>query len=92
MTSRFEGFGLVLVEAMSFGLPIVAFEQSGSRYVLDDGNNGILVKNGDVEEMVKQLTRLINDFEERKRYQEKSLERLQNFTLDRISEEWEKIL
>jgi len=42
--------------------------------------------------MVKQLTRLINDFEERKRYQEKSLERLQNFTLDRVSEEWEKIL
>lgn len=92
MTSRFEGLPLVLVEAMSFGLPIVAFEQSGSRYALDNGKNGILAKNGDVEEMVKQLTRLINDFEERKRYQEKSLERLQNFTLDRVSEEWEKIL
>ena len=92
MTSRFEGLGLVLLEAMSFGLPIVAFEQSGSRYALDYGKNGILIENGNVEEMVRQLTNLINDFEERKNYQEKSLERLKEFTIDRVAQEWENII
>ena len=42
--------------------------------------------------MVRQLTNLINDFEERKNYQEKSLERLKEFTIDRVAQEWENII
>ena len=92
MTSRWEGFGLVLVEAMSFGLPIVAFSQTGSNEVLGNGDYGILVKNGDVKELSNQLLVLINDFEKRKFYQKQSLERVKDFRIDNIINEWQKLL
>lgn len=92
MTSRWEGFGLVLGEAMSFGLPIVAFEQSGSKEVLDNGKYGLLVENGNVDDMVKNLENLINDLELRKQYSEKSLQRAKDFSVVSIIKEWEEIL
>lgn len=92
MTSRFEGFGLVLVEAMSFGLPIVAFNQTGSNHVLDGGRYGILVENGNVNQMVEKLQSLITDFDTRKMYQEKSLDRVKTFSLDKVVRSWENIL
>lgn len=90
MTSRFEGFGLVLVEAMSFGLPIVAFEQTGSTYVLGSGKFGSLIENGNVDEMVEEINSLINSFEKRKLYQEKSLNRVETFSINRVAKEWER--
>lgn len=65
MTSRWEGFGLVLVEAMDFGLPILAFSRTGSNEVIANGKHGVLVENGDVSELTNQLTMLINDVEKR---------------------------
>lgn len=92
MTSRWEGFGLVLAEAMSFGLPIIAFEQSGSNEVLSDGNYGILVENGNVEEYSSQLHQLLSDYELREKYQQLSLTRVEDFSLDKIIKEWSLIL
>ncbi|GEQ37770.1 glycosyltransferase [Tetragenococcus halophilus] len=88
MTSRWEGMPLVLAEAMSFGLPIVAFEQTGSREVLNDGKFGILIENGNIEEMVEQLTKLINNFDLRRKYQELSLQRVQDFDMKKIIGKW----
>lgn len=87
-TSRWEGFGLVLLEAMSFGLPIIAFEQSGSKDILNDGEFGILVKQGDVLELSHKLNYLINDLEVRQNFQKKSLERVSQYTPDKISKLW----
>lgn len=87
-TSRWEGFGLVLLEAMSFGLPIIAFEQSGSKDILNDGEFGVLVKQGDVLELSHKLDYLINDIEVRQNFQKKSLERVSQYTLDKISKLW----
>ena len=92
MTSRWEGFGLVLAEAMSFGLLIVAFEQSGSREVLQAGNVGIIIENGDIEKIVQVLLKLIADKDKRIAYQKKSLERVKDFDIDTIVKQWEAIL
>lgn len=88
MTSRWEGMPLVLAEAMSFGLPIVAFEQTGSSEVLDGGNFGVLIENGNIEEMVKQLKKLVNSFDLRKEYQKLSLQRVQDFDMKKIIGKW----
>lgn len=92
MTSRWEGMGLVLAEAMSFGLPIVAFAQTGSKEVLDNGEYGVLVENGKVNDLVKQLEILINSYDNRMYYQKKSLERVEAFDLSNIAEKWCTIL
>lgn len=92
MTSRWEGMPLVLAEAMAFGLPILAFSQTGSNEVLENGKYGILVQNGDIKEIAKQLTLLIENIELRKHYQKLSLQRVEDFRIDKIINEWDKIL
>lgn len=88
-TSRWEGFGLTLTEAMNFGLPIIAFDNYGPNEILGSGEYGILVENNNVAEFVKQLNRLIYDINLRKFYQYKSLMRVADFQSDKIYREWE---
>lgn len=92
MTSRWEGMPLVLAEAMSFGLPIIAFNQSGSAEVLGKGKYGILVENGNIDEMVFQLKQLMSNIEMRKEYQNISLQRIQDFDLTKITKTWTRLL
>jgi len=92
MTSRWEGMPLVLAEAMSFGLPIIAFEQTGSIEVLERNDTGILCENGNIEEISKQLNELISDFELRKEYSIRSLKRVRDFEIDKIIDYWEEIV
>lgn len=92
MTSRWEGFGLVLTEAMSFGLPVIAFSQIGSREVTADGKYGVLVENGDIKQLNNEITRFTESYDLRKEYQKKSLERVEVFSSDIIINEWRKLL
>ncbi|WP_158774258.1 glycosyltransferase family 4 protein [Cobetia sp. L2A1] len=62
LSSRFEGFGLVLVEALSCGVPCVSFEcPAGPREIIKHGVNGYLVKNGDVASLTHQLDEVMAD-------------------------------
>jgi len=91
-TSRWEGFGLVLTEAMKCGLPVVAFDNHGPREILADGKYGILVEKFNVEKMHEEITKLMNDDQLKMTYQKKSLERVAAFSLDTIIEEWRRII
>ena len=92
MTSRWEGMPLVLMEAMSFGLPIIAFEQSGSNEVLDFGKSGLLVKQGSIEHFNRELKRLIDDYQLRVAYSKASLERVKHFEMESILEKWHQMI
>ena len=58
--SQLEGYGWVMVEAMSYGLPVVCFDNSAMPYTVND-TNGVLVPNKDVHAMAEALNRLADD-------------------------------
>lgn len=68
MTSRFEGFGMVLIEAKQHGLPIVCFDSvCGSKEIVHNGVDGYLIKKGDVDSFVLSLEKLMEDEELRQK-------------------------
>ncbi len=64
LSSRYEGFGLVTIEAMSTGLPVVAFAcPCGPRDIIKEGVNGLLVENGNIKQFAEKLCFLIENEE-----------------------------
>jgi glycogen synthase len=61
--SRYEPFGMVVLEGMVFGLPIVAAAVDGPAEILDDGRTGLLYPPGNVEALAKTLVRVLDDCE-----------------------------
>lgn len=90
--SRFEGFPLVVGEAMSFGLPIVAFDIPALREVTLNGKYGILVKKGDTKAMAKYINELMKNRAMLVKYQDLSIKRAKQLSLDKIRIKWENLL
>jgi len=68
LSSIFEGFGIVLLEAMSFGLPIVATKVGAIPELVQDGVQGVLVPPGDSVALARALKELISRPQLRERY------------------------
>ena len=93
LSSRFEGFGMVLTEAMACGLPVVSFDCPwGPRSIITDGNDGLLVENGNVEALAGDLIRLMADDDLRHKMAANGIKNVQRFSIDYIAECWKKLL
>lgn len=92
LTSAFEGFGLVLVEAESMGLPLVSYAcPCGPRDIIRDGQDGFLVEPGDKETFAARLRQLIEDEELRRRMGQAAKINSQRFSLDNVMKQWEDL-
>ena len=90
--SRTEGFGLVLVEAMACGLPVVAFDcENGPRSLITDGEDGFLIPPYDVELFADRLMRLMDDEKLRTKMGEKGLMKSQQYHISKIASQWEQL-
>lgn len=91
-SSRFEGFSLVLTEAMSYGLPPVAFAcPCGPKDLIEDNIDGVLVTPENIVEFANKLTYLIENEEIRIEMGVKAREKASQFTLDIIANEWDAL-
>lgn len=89
MTSFTESFGIVLIEAMSHGLPCIAFNSAeGAREIINSGENGYLIKNRNYEMMIKKIGDLIKNPEKRKKIGKNARESIKKYTSDVVGEEW----
>jgi GalNAc-alpha-(1->4)-GalNAc-alpha-(1->3)-diNAcBac-PP-undecaprenol alpha-1,4-N-acetyl-D-galactosaminyltransferase len=93
MSSRWEGWGLALAEAMACGLPAIATDcRSGPREIIRDGVDGVLVPPEDTEALADAMARLMSDESKRKRLASRAVEINERFGVDRIIGMWEDLL
>jgi len=92
LSSRFEGFPLILAEAMNKGMAPVAFDcPTGPADMIREGENGLIVPLGDVDGLAAALLRMIEDDELRHRCGLAALETGRNFTMDAIGPMWDEL-
>ena len=89
MTSHTESFGIVLIEAMSHGVPCIAFNSAeGARELIQSGKNGYLIKNRSYSAMIKKIEDLINNYEDRRRIGKESRICAKKYTGEVVKEQW----
>ena len=89
LTSRTEGFSLALLEAMSVGIPSVAYNcPGGIRYALKDGKTGYLVPMEDEDAFAEKVCELIEDEELRKRMSSVALKEVEQYRMKNIIPRW----
>ena len=92
LSSRFEGFPLILCEAMSKGMAPVAFDcPTGPSEMIRDGENGLIVPLGDIDGFAAALLRMIEDDELRHRCGRGAAETGRNFKMDAIGPMWDEL-
>jgi D-inositol-3-phosphate glycosyltransferase len=91
MPSYYESFGMVALEAMACGTPVVASQVGGLPYLVQNGRTGFVVPGGDPEALVEPLNRLMNDTELREKMGNQAAEYARKYSWDIISEKVLKV-
>ncbi|AEG18294.1 glycosyltransferase family 4 protein [Methanobacterium paludis] len=90
-TTMAESFGIVNLEAMASGIPIVSSKLGGIPDIVKDGENGLLVKPGDVEGLADALIYLLKNEDVRGKMGDDGLKKVKRYSWEKIAEETEKI-
>jgi glycosyltransferase involved in cell wall biosynthesis len=90
-TSQHEGFGLVFLEAMAFGLPVVCYDRGGQTDFLKSRETGHVIKLNDLAEFTRALVELHDQPETRREIGRNNLQRVEAFFIDRCAERYEDL-
>lgn len=89
ISSRYEGFPLVLIEGMAYGLPIVSYDcPCGPKDTITTGYNGILVTNGDIKGLADAIGKVIEDEDLRHTLGRNGFKESKKYTIDEIMQRW----
>lgn len=89
MSSNYEGFPMVMIEAMACGLPVVAFEfKCGPKDIINDHHNGIRVEEGNIPALADAMMELMQDAELRKRMSLEACKVTETYSEERVMRRW----
>ena len=89
MSSHYEGFPMVMIEAMACGLPAVCFDfKCGPRDVILPEENGLVVPDGDIDGLAEAMIRLMKDEELRKRMGENAKRVVETYSEEKVMRKW----
>lgn len=92
LPSRFEGFGLVLIEAMACGVPVVSFDcENGPRSIIADGVDGFLISPFDVDAFAEKVVLLIKDENLRRKMGENARRSAAKYDIDIVGQQWQQL-
>ena len=92
MSSVLEGFGMVLIEAMQHGVPCIAYDcPYGPADIIDDGQNGYLIENGDQDSYAFYLSKLMDDPKLRKELGRGAVKKSRQYRLRAIMPKWDAL-
>ena len=93
MTSHTESFGIVLLEAMSHGIPCIAYSSAeGAREIISSGKNGYLIKNRNYKAMIKKIEDLMKKEDIRKEIGTNARKSIKPYTKEVVQEDWYQLL
>ena len=93
MTSFSESFGLVLVEAASFGLPLIAFDSAqGAKEIIEDNKNGFLIPGRDKQKFASKISELINDYDKMQSLSLNASNTANRFSQEVVCKEWNNFI
>ncbi len=91
-SSRFEGFGMVLVEAMSCGVPVVSFDcPCGPKDIIHHSEDGLLVPSGDVHLLAESIITLIKDEDGRKQMSLNAKNNSERYRMNDLASKWKQL-
>ena len=91
LTSYYEPFGLAVGEAMSCGLPVVAFEGDGPCSIITDGHDGFIIKGRNKTAFADRVCQLIEDKEYRQKIGRNAISSVQRYSISHIMPLWKEL-
>lgn len=92
LSSRWEGWGLVVIEAFEMGMPVIAFDIVPIDLLITNGEDGLIVEQFDTNKFAAAMVKLAHDEELRKRMGEKAIQTANKFSEKRIAQRWQEML
>ena len=92
LPSRWEGFGLVILEAFEMGLPVIAYELGPVQEIIDNNKNGYLIEKFDVNKYANAMLDIANNKDKLLKFSSDAIIHSEKYSIENILKEWKKIL
>lgn len=90
LSSRWEGMPMIALESIEMGVPIISYDISAIKPIVDDKNNGVIVEKYDVEKYAEAMLLLANDEKLRNEFGRRAKEKAKEFTVESIVKKWKE--